>query len=247
MRQGILSNRSGASEVVGKSVGQSLIDWAKDTFGDAPVHEGYGQTEANTLIGDCTALMEFREGTMGKPAVGHEVAIVDIDSAKLIQEPGTLGEIAVRYEDNPVCFKQYLNKPEKTTAKRHNGWHLTEDLGRIDADGYIAFEGRKDDVIISAGYRIGPEEIEESLASHNAAVEAGVIGVPDEERGEVPKAFVVLAGDVTGNETLSEELRHHVRDRLAKYEYPREIEFVEALPKTATGKLQREQLRELER
>lgn len=187
--------------------------------------------------------MEFREGTMGKPAIGHEVAIVDVDSAEPIQEPDTVGEIAVRYEGNPVCFKEYLNEPEKTAAKRQNSWHLTEDLGRMDADGYIVFEGRKDDVIISAGYRIGPTEIEESLASHDAVVDAGVIGVPDEERGEVPKAFVVLADDVTGDETLSKELRHHVRDRLAKYEYPREIEFIDELPKTATGKLQREQLR----
>ena len=230
----------------GESVGQSIIDWAKKTFGGAPVHEGYGQTEANALIGDCTALMEFREGTMGKPAVGHDVAIVDVDSAEPIQEPGTLGEIAVRYEDDPVCFKEYLNQPGKTADKLQNGWLLTEDLGRMDADGYITFEGRKDDVIISAGYRIGPAEIEESLASHEAVVDAGVIGVPDEERGEVPKAFVVLTADVVGDDTVRETLRNHVRERLAQYEYPREIEFLDELPTTATGKLQRERLRDRE-
>lgn len=227
----------------GESVGQSIIDWARETFGGAPVHEGYGQTEANALIGDCTALMEFREGTMGKPAVGHDVAILDVDSAKPLNEIDTTGEIGVRYEDNPVCFKEYLNEPEKTAAKLKNGWLLTEDLGQIDEDGYITFEGRKDDVIISAGYRIGPTEIEESLASHESVVDAGVIGVPDEERGEVPKAFVVLTANATANVPLKEELQQHVRDKLAKYEYPRKIEFLDELPKTPTGKIQRNQLR----
>jgi acetyl-CoA synthetase len=228
----------------GESLGQSIVDWAGETFGETAVHEGYGQTEANVLIGDCTALTEFREGYIGRPGPGHEVAIVDPETAEPTVEAGETGEIAVRYEDNPVCFVEYWNEPEKTAAKVQNGWLLTEDLGQMDEDGYVAFVGRKDDVIISAGYRIGPEEVEDSVAGHDAVADAAVIGVPDDERGEVPKAFVVLTGDTGPSDDLRESIRQHVRDRLAKYEYPREIEFVEELPKTATGKVRRASLRE---
>ncbi|WP_092906362.1 acyl-CoA synthetase [Halostagnicola kamekurae] len=230
----------------GESLGQDIVEWAADTFGGAAVHEGYGQTEANLLIGDCTALFEFREGTMGRAAPGHEITIVDPQSAEPTIEPDETGEIAVRYESNPVCFKEYWNKPDKTDAKVRNGWLLTEDLGRQDEDGYIAFEGRTDDVIISAGYRIGPVEIEESLASHDAVADSAVIGVPDDERGEVPKAYVVLTAGSNRSENLRETLQQHVRDRLAQYEYPREIAFVEELPKTTTGKVRRASLRERE-
>ncbi|MXR51853.1 AMP-binding protein [Halovenus sp. WSH3] len=229
----------------GESLGQDIVEWAEETFDGAVVHEGYGQTEANMLVGDCTALLEFREGTMGRAGPGHEIAIVDPDTAEATVEPGEVGEIAVRYEGNPVCFKEYWNKPERTSRKVQNGWLLTEDLGRMDEDGYVAFESRKDDVIISAGYRIGPVEIEESMADHDAVADVAVIGVPDDERGEVPKAFVVSnASDP--DDSLRKSLRQHVRDRLAQYEYPREIEFVDELPKTSTGKVRRASLRERE-
>ena len=232
----------------GESLGQSIVEWAEETFGGAAVHEGYGQTEANMLVGDCTALLEFREGTMGKAGPGHEVTIVDPETAEPTVEPGEIGEIAVRYEGDPVCFKEYWNKPEATASKVENGWLLTEDLGSMDEDGYVAFESRKDDVIISAGYRIGPVEVEESLAGHEAVADAAVIGVPDDERGEVPKAYVVRAASYADadEEALRGSLRQHVRDRLAQYEYPREIEFVEDLPKTSTGKVRRASLREQE-
>ncbi|ELY41078.1 acyl-CoA synthetase [Natronorubrum tibetense] len=240
----------------GESLGQSIVDWAEETFDGAAVHEGYGQTEANLLVGDCTALAEFREGKMGLAAPGHDVRIVDTETAEPTVETGEIGEIAVRYEGNPVCFKEYLNKPERTERKVRNGWLLTEDLGTVDEDGYFTFKSRKDDVIISAGYRIGPEEIEESLAGHEAVADAAVIGVPDDERGEVPKAYVVTAtgtdladgegDDGTGSASLENTLQEHVRTRLAQYEYPREIEFVEELPKTATGKVRRADLREEE-
>ncbi|WP_436345380.1 acyl-CoA synthetase [Natronorubrum sp. FCH18a] len=238
----------------GESLGQSIVDWAEETFDGAAVHEGYGQTEANLLVGDCTALAEFREGKMGLAAPGHDVRIVDPDTAEPTVETGEIGEIAVRYEGNPVCFKEYLNKPERTARKVRNGWLLTEDLGTVDEDGYFTFKSRKDDVIISAGYRIGPEEIEESLAGHEAVADAAVIGIPDDERGEVPKAFVVTAdgtdledgGGGDDSETLEDTLQEHVRTRLAQYEYPREIEFVDELPKTATGKVRRADLREEE-
>ncbi|WP_246985140.1 acyl-CoA synthetase [Halorientalis marina] len=230
----------------GESLGQSIVDWAQDTFGGTAVHEGYGQTEANMLVGDCTALTEFREGYIGRAGPGHEVTIVDPDTAEPTVDPGEVGEIALRYEGNPVCFVEYWNKPEKTERKVQNGWLLTEDLGTMDEDGYVAFKSRKDDVIISAGYRIGPEEVEDSVAGHEAVADAAVIGVPDDERGQVPKAFVVVASGLGADDDLRESIRQHVRDRLAKYEYPREIEFVDDLPKTATGKVRRKPLRERE-
>lgn len=231
----------------GESLGQSIVEWAAETFDGAAVHEGYGQTEANLLVGDCTALAEFREGKMGLAAPGHDVRIVDPETAEPTVDVGEVGEIAVRYEGNPVCFKEYLGKPERTARKVRNGWLLTEDLGTVDEDGYFTFESRKDDVIISAGYRIGPVEIEESLAGHETVADAAVIGVPDDERGEVPKAYVVRASSVDGDEEdLESTLRDHVRNRLAQYEYPRAIEFVDELPKTTTGKVRRADLRERE-
>jgi acetyl-CoA synthetase len=228
----------------GEALGQTVVEWFEDVA-SAAVHEGYGQTEANMLVGDCTALTEFREGAIGPPAPGHDVRILGLDSTEEVG-PGETGEIAVRYEGNPVCFKEYWNKPEKTAAKVTDGWLRTEDLGSVDEDGYVTFLGRTDGVIISAGYRIGPVEIEEALASHAAVADAGVIGVLDDERGEVPKAFVVPAAGVEGDDDLRASLRRHVRDRLAQYEYPREIEFVEDLPKTSTGKVRRASLRERE-
>jgi len=230
----------------GESLGRSIVEWARDVFDGAAVHEAYGQTEANMLAGDCTALTEFRDGKIGRAAPGHEIEIVDPDTAEETVETGTVGEIAVRYEGNPVCFKEYWNKPEQTDRKVRNGWLLTEDLGRMDEDGYLEFVSRKDSVIISAGYRIGPVEIEEALANSDAVADAGVIGVPDDERGEVPMAFVVLAEGYEESPELKERLRQEIRDRLAKYEYPQDIEFLEELPKTSSGKIRRTSLEERE-
>ncbi|MFB6117873.1 acyl-CoA synthetase [Halosegnis sp.] len=227
----------------GESLGASIREWADDVFEGAAVHEAYGQTEANMVAGDCTALAESRDGYIGLPGPGHEIAILDPETAEPTVSAGESGEIAVRYEGNPVCFREYWDEPEQTAAKVVNGWLLTEDLGRMDEDGYLAFEARKDDVIISAGYRIGPVEIEESLAGHEAVTDAAVVGVPDDERGEVPKAFVVLADGWAPTDETRQILREHVRDRLAKYEYPRDIEFRDTLPKTATGKLRRASLK----
>lgn len=227
----------------GESLGTSIVEWAREVFEGAVVHEGYGQTEANMIVGDCTALTEFREGTIGRAGPGHEIAIVDPETAEPSVPPGEIGEIAVRYEGDPVCFMEYWGKPEKTAEKVQNGWLLTEDLGVLDEDGYLTFHSRTDDVIISAGYRIGPVEVEESLATHPAVADAGVIGIPDDERGEVPKAFVVLAPAYEPHDDLVADLQQHVKDRLAAYEYPREIAFLDELPKTTTGKVRRASLR----
>jgi len=228
----------------GESLGRAVADWADETFGGAAVHEGYGQTEANVVVTECSALGCTRDGSMGVAAPGHEVTVVDPETAEELP-PGEVGEIAVRYEGDPVCFKEYWNRPDRTAGKLRNGWLLTEDLGRRDEDGFFEFQARKDDVIISSGYRIGPEEIEDTLAAHEAVADAAVIGVPHDERGEVPKAFVVLAGREPAAE-LRQALMTHVRDRLADYEYPREVEFLDELPQTSTGKVRRQSLRERE-
>lgn len=227
----------------GEALGQTVADWADTTFGGAVVYEGYGQTEAN-LISMEHALLESRQGRFGKAPPGRETAIVDPETAEPTVPPGEVGEFAVRYEDDPIVMAEYWNKPTKTTEVRSNGWHLTGDLGRVDEDGYYSFVGRKDDVIISAGYRIGPEEIEDTITAHDAVADAGVIGIPDDQRGEVPMAFVVLVDGITPSVELRDELQDHVKNRLAAYEYPRELEFVDELPLTVTGKIRRTELRE---
>jgi acetyl-CoA synthetase len=228
----------------GESLGPEVVEWAESVFGDVAVHEGYGQTEANATIGDCSALYEPKLGTMGRAIPGHDVRIVDPETAEPVDEPGEVGEIALRRDGNPVQFSEYLGKPDRTAEKRRNGFHLTEDLGAMDEEGYIAFEGRRDDVIISAGYRIGPDEIENTLAEHPSVVNAGVVGVPDETRGTIPKAYIVPAAAATPSDDLRAELQSFVRDRLAKYEYPRELAFVDELPTTTTGKVKRSTIRE---
>lgn len=230
----------------GESLGDSIVNWAQDVFDGAAVHEAYGQTEANMVVGDCTALIESRKGKIGRRGPGHDIAIVDPQTAEPTVNPGEVGEIAVRYDGDPVCFKEYWNKPDKTEGKVKNGWLLTEDIGKIDEDGYLEFVSRKDNVIISAGYRIGPVEIEEALSVHPTVADAAVIGVPDDQRGEVPKAFVVLAGGNEPSENLKATLRQDVRDRLAEYEYPRQIEFLDELPTTSSGKIRRTSLEERE-
>lgn len=228
----------------GESLGKTIIDWVNDTFEGADIHEGYGQTEANMIVGGCEPLDVLRPGKIGKEAPGQEIAILDAETAEPTVETGDVGEIGVKYDGNPACFKAYWNKPAKTDAKTQNGWLLTEDLGTMDEDGYLEFVSRTDDVIISSGYRIGPEEVEDSLAGHEAVADAGVIGIPDDRRGEVPKAYVKLADGYDPAGSLKSELKDHVKDRLAKYEYPRELAFIDELPQTATGKIRRVDLEE---
>ena len=231
----------------GESAGQSIIDWATSTFENAKFLEGYGATEFGGLICDDPEFgFDHRIDHFGIPSVGHDVAVLDLETREPIEESGKIGELAVRYEGNPALFQEYLNRPEATAEKIQDGWFLTEDLVSRDEDGYFQFHARDNDLIISSGYRFGPEEIEEALVTHEAVQQAGVIGVPHETRGEIPKAFIVPNDGYDSDEDLRLDLQQHVKDRLAKYEYPRELEFVEELPRTSTGKLQRTALRDKE-
>ncbi|WP_254545247.1 acyl-CoA synthetase [Halomarina pelagica] len=235
----------------GEPLTPEILDWADAELGGGGgadgvvVNELYGQTEANLLVCNCRGWFEARPGSMGKPVPGHDVGIVDPETGEEVPT-GEVGEIAVRREGDPVVFREYWNLPEKTAAARAGEWHLTGDLGSRDEEGYVWFKARDDDVIITAGYRVGPGEVESALLDHDAVGQVAVVGVPNETRGEVIKAFVQPATGATPGDDLRAELRDLVRDRLAKYEYPREIEFVDELPQTTTGKIQRRKLRERE-
>ena len=224
----------------GETLGEELLDWGRATFG-LTINEFYGQTECNLIVANCAGLMPVRPGSMGRAVPGHEVAVVDEAGSPLPpDEPGT---VAVKRPD-PVMFLEYWNDPEATERKFAGDRLLTGDMARQDADGYFHFLGRDDDVITSGGYRIGPGEIEDCLLRHPAVALAAAVGVPDAQRGERIKAFVVLQEGVEGSAALAAEIRDHVKTRLAAHEYPREVEFLDALPMTATGKIMRRELRE---
>ena len=232
----------------GEPLTPEILDWAAETLDGVAINEIYGQTEANLLVTNCRGWFDPRPGSMGKPVPGHEVAVVDPETGEE-RATGEVGEIAVRrgpdaaYGDDPVIFREYWNQPEKTEATRVGEWHLTGDLGYRDPEGYLWFKSRDDDVIITAGYRVGPGEVERAILEHPDVEQVGVIGVPDETRGEVIKAFVQPIPGVTGDDALREAIRNLVRENLARHEYPREIEFMDGLPQTTTGKIQRRELR----
>jgi acetyl-CoA synthetase len=187
--------------------------------------------------------MPAKPGSMGRPVPGHRVAVIDAEGNELPAGEG--GEVAVRRPD-PVMMLGYWNNEKATEEKFVGDWLKTGDLASVDEEGYFRFVGRDDDVIMSAGYRIGPAEIEDTLAGHQDVLMAAAVGKPDETRGEVVKAFVVLREGRTGSEDLAKELKDLVRDRLGAHEYPREVEFVGELPTTATGKIRRNVLRKQE-
>ena len=227
----------------GESVGVTVLEWAREQLG-VTINEMFGQTEINYVVGNCQAAWPVKPGSIGRPYPGHQVAVIDDKGNELPR--GELGEIAVKRNDDPVFFLEYWKNPQATKDKFIGDWGCTGDQGRVDEDGYFWYQGRSDDVIKSAGYRIGPAEIESCLVKHPAVANAAVIGKPDATRGSVVKAFVVLQTGFSGNEKLIEEIQQHVRGRLAPYEYPREIEFIDALPMTTTGKVQRKELRKRE-
>jgi len=226
----------------GETLGEELLDWGREVMG-LTINEFYGQTECNLIVGCCADVMEIRPGSMGRAIPGHVVEVVDEAGNPVPQ--GTVGEIAVKRPD-PVMFLEYWNNPDATRKKFVGDWLLTGDLAQKDGDGYFWFNGRKDDVITSAGYRIGPAEIEDCLMKHPAVAMVAVVGSPDEVRTEIVKAFVVPKADVTPGPAVAEDIKNFVKKRLAAHEYPREVEFVGELPMTATGKIMRRELKKLE-
>ena len=236
----------------GEAVGTAVFDWTRENLG-VTVNEMFGQTEMNYIVGNSHQKWPARPGAMGRPYPGHRVAVIDDDGQVL--PPGQVGEVAVHRRDihghpDPVFFLGYLNN-EAATRRKYTGdpsdsWCRTGDLACADEDGYLWYRGRADDMFKAAGYRIGPGEIENCLLGHPAVANVAVVPKPDVERGAVVKAFVVLAQGRRGDKALVDELQRHVRGKLAPYEYPKEIEFIEALPMTTTGKVQRRVLRELE-
>jgi acetyl-CoA synthetase len=231
----------------GESVGVTVFEWAKAELG-VTINEMFGQTEINYVVGNCQSAWPAKPGSIGRPYPGHRVAVIDEHGVE--KKPGELGEVAVHRsfhgQPDPVFFLEYW-KNEKATREKFTGdWGCTGDQAKMDEDGYLWYQGRSDDVIKSAGYRIGPAEIESCLVKHPAVLNAAVIGKPDATRGAIVKAFVVLQPGYAPGESLVGEIQNHVRGRLAPYEYPREIEFIAALPMTTTGKVQRKELRKLE-
>ncbi|GAA4788557.1 acyl-CoA synthetase [Actinomycetospora chlora] len=223
----------------GEALGADLLKWSEEFFG-ATVNEGYGQTELNACIGNCASVYPVRPGSLGKALPGFTAVVLGDDGEPVVD---AVGELALDRR-TPSTMLEYWRNPTATAEKFHGEWLLTGDLARQDADGYVWFESRKDDVINSAGYRIGPGEIEQSLGGHEAVAMAAVVGVPDERRGQVPKAFVVLRPGLTPSADLADELRAHVRARLAAHEVPAAIEFLDELPRTTTGKIMRRALRQ---
>ena len=232
----------------GEAVGETVFAWARDELG-VVVNEMFGQTEMNYIVGNSQALWPAKPGSMGRPYPGHRVAVIDDDGGEV---PGDeVGEVAVNRRDihgdaDAVFFLGYWKNDDATRRKFTGEWCRTGDLAKRDADGYLWYQGRADDVFKAAGYRIGPSEIENCLVKHPAVANAAVVPSPDPERGAVVKAFIVLTPGHAPSLALEEDIRQHVRGRLAPYEYPKEIEFIEALPMTTTGKVQRRVLRELE-
>ncbi|MCG8361527.1 MAG: acyl-CoA synthetase [Kiloniellales bacterium] len=225
----------------GETLGESLLAWGRETFG-LTINEFYGQTECNLVVGNCAGIMPVKPGAMGRPVPGHEVAVVDPAGQPLAAYD--IGQVAIKAPD-PVMFLGYWNNPAATEAKFAGDWLMTGDTAKMDSEGYLHFVGRDDDVITSAGYRIGPGEIEDCLIKHPAVAMAAAVGVPDPERTERVKAFVVLNEGHSGDATLAAEIQTFVKTRLAAHEYPREVAFVDSLPMTTTGKIMRRELRAL--
>jgi acetyl-CoA synthetase len=233
----------------GESVGTAVFDWTREALG-VTVNEMFGQTEMNYIVGNSQAHWPAKPGSMGRPYPGHRVAVIDDDGNEV--RPGEPGDVAVNRiapdgTPDPVFFLGYHRNPEGTARKFSGDWCRTGDVATMDDQGYLWYQGRADDVFKSAGYRIGPSEIENTLVRHPAVQNAAVVPSPDETRGNVVKAFVVLAPGHEPSPALEADIQQHVRRFLAPYEYPRAIEFIDALPMTTTGKVQRRLLRERER
>ena len=227
----------------GEALGAATLEWARRQLG-VTINEIYGQTEINYLVGNCAPLWPVRPGSMGRPYPGHALTVLGDDGKPL--PPGRVGELAVLRQEDPVFFLEYWNNPQGTRDKMAGEWARTGDLGLQDADGYLWFKGRADDVIISAGHRIGPTEIEGTLQRHPAVAMAAAVASPDALRGDIVKAFIKLRPGAVPSARLKSEIQAFVKDTLARHEYPREIEFVDEFPLTTTGKILRRELRQRE-
>lgn len=225
----------------GEALGADMLRWASEEL-SVQINEIYGQTEANYVVGNCQAVFPAVPGSMGRAYPGHSVEVIDVQGNVL--PPNQLGEIAFKAEADAVVFLGYWNNPTATQEKFKNGWICSGDLAIKDSSGSFWFKGRKDDVIISAGYRIGPVEIEDVLGRHPSVAMCAVVGAPDQIRGEVVKAYIVLSKNYNQSTNLVAELQNFVRVQLSAYQYPRLIEFVDSLPTTTTGKVKRRVLRE---
>jgi len=223
----------------GESLGIELLDWVRTTFG-IEAHEVFGQTECNLVVGNNARLFPIKPGSMGKATPGFDVRIINDKGEELPR--GSRGIIGVR-QPNPVTMIEYWRNPEATRKKYAGAFLLTGDLGRQDDDGYFWYMSREDDVITSAGYRIGPAEIEDTLLKHPAVAMSAVVGIPDPIRTEAIKAWIVLRPGFAPGEALAREIQDFVKVQLAAHEYPRFVEFTETLPMTATGKVLRRELR----
>jgi acetyl-CoA synthetase len=226
----------------GEPLNPEAIRWFREQYG-VTVLDYYGLTESYPLVGNYP-FMEVREGSMGRPMPGWDVAILDEDEQPVAR--GERGEICLRSRSNPHYPLGYWNRPDDTTDVFGGDWFHTKDAAREDEDGYIWYEGRADDVIIAAGYRVGPFEVESVCLEHPAVKEAAAVASPDELRGNVVKAFIVAAAGYEPSDALAEDIKVFVRERLSAYAYPRRVEFVQDLPKTLTGKIRRIELRQLE-
>ncbi|MCT4657044.1 MAG: AMP-binding protein [Cohaesibacter sp.] len=224
----------------GESLGREVVDWAQKELGIA-INESYGQTECNLMLGSCADIGIFKPGAIGKQIPGHHVAIIDAQGNEL--PANSLGKIAVK-SPNPVMFLHYWNRPEATKEKYIKDWLITGDQGYQDEEGYIFFVGRDDDVITSAGYRIGPGEIEDCLIGHPAVSLCAVVGKDDPIRTQIVKAYIVLHDDYKESAELTKDIQSYVRTRLAAHEYPREISYLNHLPMTTTGKIIRRKLKD---
>lgn len=227
----------------GEPLNREVIDTFRQYF-NVTVRDGYGQTE-NTLLVGILEGMEVRSGSMGKPTPGNRVDIINEDGEPCVV--GEVGDIAV-HRETPALFKNYYKDPERTSMQFRGDWYVTGDRAKKDEDGYFWFEGRSDDIIISSGYTIGPFEVEDALVKHPAVKECAVVGSPDEVRGTIVKAFIVLREGVDHipQDELVKELQEHVKNLTAPYKYPRKVEFIEELPKTTSGKIRRIELRQKE-
>jgi acetyl-CoA synthetase len=226
----------------GEPLNPEAIRWFREQYG-LTVLDYYGLTESYPLCGNFP-WMEVREGSMGRPMPGWDVRILDEDEHEVAQ--GERGEICLRARSNPHYPLGYWNNDAAAEEAFGGDWFHTKDAAAADEDGYIWYAGRADDVIISAGYRIGPFEVESACIEHPAVREAAAVAAPDERRGTIVKAFIVLVDGHAASEALGDEIKAFVRDRLSAYAYPRRVEFVEDLPKTLTGKIRRIELRERE-